>query len=145
MFTTLATDRIHFNYRCSPQGEIYSKSVMLPPDVGLFLVDMDWSEDACKRVQGIMFPATVEGVARMYLHNIEICDVMFIPPARHDVSGRAPALRIDGIDAARDPAKRYAQVLLVRDTNGEWHVCEPDTSIDALDDRVQLLRVNEKF
>lgn len=146
MFTTLPTDRIHLPGKGCPSGEILSASVLAPPDVGLLIVDMCWSETTTQeRTQGALFPATIEAVARIHAQQTGICGITYIPPARHDGSGRDPSIQVDAIDAARDPQRSYAYVLLVRDTAGSWHPCNSGTNMDALDDRIELMRVNELF
>jgi hypothetical protein len=144
MFTTLPADRIHLPGEACSKGEILSATVLVPPDVGLLMVDLCWSEGTeQQRTQGMLFPATVDSVSRIYMNEPGICGMAFIPAARHDGSGRDPSVQIDAIDLARDPKRGFAQVLLVRDIGGEWHGCNPDTRLETLEDRVELLRLNE--
>jgi hypothetical protein len=140
MFTTLPSYRIPLPRRARLEGESHWASMMLPPDSGIFLVDLDWSENT-KRTQPMLCPATVAAVAGIHVHEAAVLDVMYIPAPRHDGAGREPVLRINAVDAARDPARRFAQILLVRTLDGRWHACEPEVNFDALEDRVEMLRV----
>lgn len=141
MFTTLPADRIPLPRRASPEGESFWASMLLPPEIGTFLVDVDWSDNTSKRTQSLLYPATVAAVAGMHVHELAILGVMYIPAARHDGAGREPLLGINAIDVARDPARRFAQVLLVRAIDGRWHACDPPVNFDTLDDRVEMLRI----
>jgi len=140
MLTTLPADRIHFPRRASPEGESFWASMMLPPEIGIFLVDLDWSDKTSKRAQSLLYPATVAAVAAMHVHELAILDVMYIPAARHDGAGREPLLGINAIDVARDPAQRFAQVLLVRAIDGRWHACDPQVNLDTLYERFEMLQ-----
>jgi len=141
MFTTLSADRIHLP---TQHGQSHWASVSLPPDKGFFLIDLDWSETAAMRTQGMLYPATVAAVAVMHTHELAILAMLFIPSSRHDGDGREPVLRVDAIDMALDPAQGYAQVLLVRTLDGLWHACDHRVNLDTLEDRLQMVRLDDE-
>jgi hypothetical protein len=142
MLTTLPRDKIYRPAEMRLENEYHWSSALLPPESGALLVDLDWSEGKHMRTQSLVCAATVDSAAGMHVHQIAIIDIMYIPASRHDGTGRQPVLRIDGVDTARDPARRYVPVLLVRTLDGCWHSCDPEVVVlDALVDRAQILRV----
>lgn len=139
MLTTFEMHEVKLQSSIGGKDERYWQAALFPLDVGVFLIEVDWTEKA-RCVQPIALPATFDGLTSLRKYSLSIFSMLFIPPPKHDGSVRVAPFAVDTIDIGLDPLRSFGRVLLMRDSHGNWHACDSNVDINMVEQRSTVMR-----
>jgi len=140
MFKTLQTHEVQVPFSIRGMGDRYWRATLLPLAEGVLLIDPNFADNNMSCVQPLLCPATLTGISSLDEYKDAIHSIVYIPPPRHDGSGRDDPIAVDTVDFGFDALHDFRDVLLVRDLHGQWHACAKDVDIHKVDDRCTVLQ-----
>ncbi len=95
-------------------------AAMLPPGVGLLVVDVQTIGSDTVYVQSVVCPALLAELMRFAVTDAVISGMHFVPAARRDGSGRDTPFPVDAVASGNLPNVEGGPILLLRNSKGKW-------------------------
>jgi len=140
MLATLQLHEVRIPKSISGRDERYWPFALLPLDEGTFLIDVEIAIGKTQCLQRVICPATLAGIASLELHDMRPVAAVHLPPP-NSVGDSRLAISLDTIDCGCDTQNGFRRVLLIRDLQETWHVCDSPTEATKIEERRTLVNI----